>query len=76
MSPRLPRITADELLRAMRRDGWVETHQEGSHIQLRHPTKPGRVTIAYHRGDILNPKTLARALLQAGLTVDELRDLL
>ena len=76
MSPKLPRITADDFLRALRRDGWVETHQEGSHIQLRHPNKPGRVTVAYHRGDILNPKTLSRALEQAGLTVDELRRLL
>ncbi len=76
MSPKLPRITATELLRALQRGGWVEAHQEGSHIQLRHPQKPGRVTIAYHRGDILNPKTLSRALQQAGLTADELRGLL
>ena len=71
-----PRITAEQFLRALRRDGWQEVHQEGSHIQLRHPTKPGRVTVAYHRGDILNPKTLARALEQAGLTLEELRRLL
>ena len=76
MSPRLPRVTVAELLRALKRAGWVEAHQEGSHIQLRHPTKPGRVTVAYHRGDVLNPKTLLSALEQAGLTVDELRELL
>ncbi len=73
---RLPRITATDLLRALRRNGWTEVHQEGSHIQLKHPTKPGRVTVAYHRGDILNPKTLSRALEQASLTVEELKELL
>lgn len=76
MSPRLPRITAVELLRALKRDGWREYHKEGSHIQLKHPTKPGRVTVPYHRGDILNPKTLSSALEQANLTVEELRKLL
>lgn len=76
MSPRLPRITAVELLRALKRDGWQESHQEGSHIQLKHPTKPGRVTVPCHRGDILNPKTLCRAMEQANLTAEELRKLL
>ncbi len=74
--PRLPRITADDLLRALRRDGWQPVHQEGSHIQLRHLTKRGRVTVPYHRGDILNPKTLSTALDQASLTVEELMKLL
>ncbi len=32
MSPKLPRITAAELLRALRRDGWYEHHQVGSHV--------------------------------------------
>ncbi|MGH2371674.1 MAG: type II toxin-antitoxin system HicA family toxin [Chloroflexota bacterium] len=43
---------------------------------MKHPTKPGRLTVANHAGVILKPKTLARALDQAGLTVDDLRALL
>lgn len=27
-------------------DGWILDHQTGSHLQYRHPTKPGTVTIA------------------------------
>jgi predicted RNA binding protein YcfA (HicA-like mRNA interferase family) len=72
MSPKLPRITAQELLRALRRDGWVELRQSGSHIQLRHPSKPGRVTIAYHAGRILKPATLDSILEDAGLLADQL----
>lgn len=74
--PRLPRITANELARALAKQGWYVARQEGSHIQLRHPTKRGRVTIVLHAGAIIKPKTLLSALHQAGLTVEELRELL
>lgn len=75
--PRLPRLTASDLLRALRRDGWEIVRQRGtSHAQLKHSTKPGRVTLAMHSGDIVAPKTLTTILVQAGLTPDELRDLL
>lgn len=64
------------MLRALCRDGWVVERQSGSHAQLRHSTKPGLVTVPRHAGVILSPKTLASILEQAGLTADELRDLL
>jgi predicted RNA binding protein YcfA (HicA-like mRNA interferase family) len=76
MAARLPRITAFELMRALERDGWYVTRQEGSHAQLKHPSKPGRVTVALHRTQVINPKTLRSALQQAGLTADDLRRLL
>ena len=75
MSPRQPRITAAELLRTLQRDGWTIVRHKG-HAQLKHPTKPGRVTIPTHPGVILNPKTPATILEQAGLSVDDLRRLL
>ena len=76
MAGRLPGVTADEVLRALRRDGWYIDEQEGSHVSLRHPRKRGYVTIAYHRGRILRLKTLTSILRQAGLTVAEFRSLL
>jgi predicted RNA binding protein YcfA (HicA-like mRNA interferase family) len=76
MAARLPRITADQLVRALQRDGWVLDRQAGSHAHYEHPTKPGIVTEPMHRGRILEPKTLASALAQAGLTPDDLRRLL
>ena len=76
MSPKLPRITAQELLRALHKDGWDVVRQSGSHIQLRHPSKSGRVTIAHHSGRILKPATLDSILEDAGLSADELRGLL
>jgi predicted RNA binding protein YcfA (HicA-like mRNA interferase family) len=76
MSERLPRITAAQLLRALRRDGWEIVRQSGSHAALKHADKNGRVTVPIHAGVILNPKTLSTILDQAELTVDNLRKLL
>ena len=76
MSPKLPRITARELLRALRRDGWFEDHRRGSHIYLRHPSKPKQVTVPYHAGKTLKPATLAGILDDAELTPDGLERLL
>jgi predicted RNA binding protein YcfA (HicA-like mRNA interferase family) len=76
VSERLPRITADQAVRALKRAGWRELRQRGSHVQMDHPGRDGRVTVARHRGIILRPKTLKSILAQAGLTVDEFRELL
>jgi predicted RNA binding protein YcfA (HicA-like mRNA interferase family) len=76
MSPKLPRITARDLVRALRRAGWYDDRQVGSHLTLRHPNRPGAVQVPMHVGDVLAPKTLQSALDQAGMTTDELRELL
>ena len=54
----------------------MERDQTGSHIILRHPERPGRAVVPFHRGKVVPPKTLTNILREAGLTVDELRDLL
>lgn len=57
-----------EMLKLLQDDGWtiIEPRTRGSHIQLRHPTKPGRVTVPSHGGDI--PKGTANSIMkQAGL---------
>lgn len=76
MGQRMPRVTADEALRALRRAGWTPLRQEGSHLHLSHADRPGIVTVARRAGRILKPKTLKRTLEQAGLTVDEFRGFL
>jgi len=54
-----------DVLKMLRADGWYIVGMKGSHRQLEHPTKPGRVTIAGHPGDDLAPGTLASVLKQA-----------
>ena len=74
--PKLPRITAREAERAILKDGWYVSGGHGSHRQYSHPTKAGRVTIAHHGGQIIAPGTLSSIIRQAGLTVDQFRNLL
>jgi predicted RNA binding protein YcfA (HicA-like mRNA interferase family) len=56
-----------DVLRLLRDDGWVSVATRGSHIQLKHPTKPGRVTVAGHPNHDLAPGTLKSILVQARL---------
>lgn len=47
-------------------DGWYYKNSKGSHNQYVHPTKPGKVTIPNHSGDI--PYIVVKSILkQAGL---------
>lgn len=59
-------MTVREILKILHKDGWYETEQSGSHLQLEHPNKPGKVTIPKHSGDI-KPGTLNSIYKQAGL---------
>jgi predicted RNA binding protein YcfA (HicA-like mRNA interferase family) len=76
MSPKLPRITDSQLLRALHRDGWYDTTQVGSHLTLRHPTKVGKVIVPEHGGHTIKLGTIASILDDAGLTADDLRRLI
>lgn len=61
-------MTFKEIIKILRNDGWyeLESRTKGSHIQLKHPLKPGKVTVPKHKGDIA-PGTLNSILKQAGL---------
>jgi predicted RNA binding protein YcfA (HicA-like mRNA interferase family) len=65
-----------EVLRALLKAGFYIHEQSGSHVQLKHAIKPGRVTVPNHEGfDI--PKPIVRSIIrQAGLTNDEFATLL
>ena len=72
MSPRLPRLSGAEAVRALERAGFAVVSQRGSHRKLRHPD--GRVVIVpMHRE--LASGTLASILRQAGLSQAELEEL-
>ena len=59
-------VDSREVLRRLQADGWTKVGQKGSHIQLKHPTKPGRVTLPHPKKDI--PKgTLKSMERQSGV---------
>jgi len=74
--PKLPRVPSTLVVKVLRRAGFYEYHQSGSHVQLRHATRTElRVTIPYHNKD-LHPKTLKTILKQAGMSVQNFLDLM
>jgi len=56
-----------QVLSLIQADGWTLVATRGSHRQFKHPTKPGRVTVAGARSEDLAPGTLNSILKQAGL---------
>jgi predicted RNA binding protein YcfA (HicA-like mRNA interferase family) len=60
-----------EVIKLLEADGWYLVATKGSHRQYKHPTKPGRVTIAGHSGDDLAPGTLNSVLKQAQLKMED-----
>jgi predicted RNA binding protein YcfA (HicA-like mRNA interferase family) len=45
-------MNSREVLAALKADGWFEVGQKGSHVQLKHPTKSGRVTVPHPKQDV------------------------
>jgi len=56
-----------DALKMIEEDGWYLVVTRGSHRQYKHPTKPGRVTVAGAPADDLAPGTLNSILKQARL---------
>jgi len=45
-------MNSREVIKKLRKDGWYEVKQVGSHKQFKHPTKKGRVTVPHPSRDI------------------------
>jgi predicted RNA binding protein YcfA (HicA-like mRNA interferase family) len=55
------------MLELLKQDSWVVVATRGSHRQLKHPHKKGRVTVAGKPSDDLAPETENSIMKQAGL---------
>lgn len=72
---RLPVVSGRELVRVLEKTGYVMDRQKGSHMVLRQTEAPfRRVTVPDHKE--IAKGTLRSILRHAGLTVDELVELL
>lgn len=76
MSRHLPAISGRELIRALRRSGFVVLRQKGSHVSLekRNVTGYWRTIVPMHRE--IRPGTLSDILNQTGLSKEDLAALL
>jgi predicted RNA binding protein YcfA (HicA-like mRNA interferase family) len=41
-----------DVIAALEGDGWYEVARKGSHVQFKHPKKPGRTTVPHPERDI------------------------
>lgn len=72
---RLPAVSGRDAVRAFGKIGYLDDHQTGSHLILRHRDPPHRrLSIPNHRE--LAKGTLRSLIREAGLTVEEFTRLL
>jgi predicted RNA binding protein YcfA (HicA-like mRNA interferase family) len=60
-------LKVGEIIKLIETDGWYLAAARGSHRQYKHPSKPGRVTVAGKPSAVLPPGTERSILRQAGL---------
>jgi len=65
---RLPIISGDDFVKAMRKIGYVWDHTEGSHMILLHPSR-GRLSVPRHKE--LGPGLLRTLIRDADLSREE-----
>lgn len=68
---RWPAAKASRVLAALLRIGWTVKRQSGSHRTLQRPGWPD-VVFAFHDGEEIGPRMLARLAKQTGLSADDL----
>ncbi len=72
---KLPVVSGQDVVKALAKIGYVFDHQRGSHIVLRQNFAPyRRITVPNHKE--IAKGTLRKIIREAGLTVEELTNLL
>ena len=73
---KVPSVHFEQVIKALRRDGWVVVRQRGSHIRLHKETSTEmlKITVPAHRP--IKRSTLSHILKQARLSVERFLTLL
>lgn len=71
---RLPRATAKDVEKVLLGTGFQLSHTKGSHRSYRREGQ--RVVVPFHGSKVIPPGTLRSILRQAGMSVEELKELL
>lgn len=45
-------MKSGDIISVLKADGWYEVNTKGSHVQFKHPTKQGRVTVPHPKRDL------------------------
>ncbi len=73
--PKLPRLTARQIVAALEKLGFSLARQSGSHMIYKNAAGK-RVTVPFHASKILHPKLLQSILRDADLSAEKLPELL
>jgi predicted RNA binding protein YcfA (HicA-like mRNA interferase family) len=76
MSPKLPSVNARQLIRALKKAGFEEQRQRGSHLHLKRDSDGKRVTVPVHKGRSIPTGTLRAILRDADISVETFLELL
>ena len=72
--PKLPRVTARQIMAALERGGFFLARQSGSHMIYKNAAGR-RVTVPFHAQKTLHPKLLRSILRDADIKPEDLADL-
>lgn len=75
MTDKLPRISAEKVIKVIEKLGFFLVRQSGSHKIYKNDTGT-RITIPYHTGKTLHPKVLKQILKDVDISIEEFNKLL
>lgn len=68
---RMPQVTARDLVRFLKSQGFIEDRQTGSHLTLWHEGRQVSVTVPMHTSTDIGRGLAVRILRDAGFSVDD-----
>lgn len=68
---KLPAVSSSNLVRVVKKFGFVEQRQKGSHLHLKRDSDKRRITIPIHKGRDIPKGTLTAILKDANISIEE-----
>jgi predicted RNA binding protein YcfA (HicA-like mRNA interferase family) len=68
---RMPQVSARDLVRFLKSQGFAPDRQSGAHLTLRHETRNVTVTVPVHTGADVGRGLAVRVLKDAGFSVED-----
>lgn len=60
-------MKSSELIRILKKDGWIVMRQKGGHMIMQHPNKPKQLTVPNHGSQEVGTGLANKILKDAGL---------
>jgi predicted RNA binding protein YcfA (HicA-like mRNA interferase family) len=73
---KIPVLNYYEVIRALRRDGWVVVRQKGSHIRMQKEKPDGMIKITIPAHTSIKRSTLSHILKQADISLNKFMNLI